>query len=1339
MQELDFVRILTKIDKTGIHITPKFVVKKSKDLMVRGRAFYAVWDEAKQLWSRDPFDVIRIVDEQLREKLDTFPKESEVKVSYLSNQDVWNEWVNYINRVPDNYQQLDSKVIFADTKIKREDFASKRLSYSLCDQDIPSYENLIGTLYDPLEKQKLEWAIGSILAGRSKDIQKFIVIYGEPGSGKSTIIHVIQELFDGYYTVFDAKAIGSFKNSFSLEPFKEDPLVALQHDGDLSQIEDNTVLNSVTSHEMMLINEKFKATYRSTINSFLFMGTNKPVKITDAKSGIIRRLIDVYPSGKTVSHDDYNKYMNQIKFELGGIAKHCLSVFNELGENYYDEYRAINMIGDTNDFYNFVVDCSESLMSNEGITLRGAWDLYKDYCEDAKVPYPFSKRRFKVELKNYFESFSEKTHIDGKQVRNYYKGFLVNKFYYDGKNDEETSSEAEIIGETKELNSTDDAKESEKLDSDSKKLVLGDPDTIVDANEMLADDESIFDREYSDQPAQYATKDGYPSQKWDNVTTTLKDIDTKRLHYVRVPENLIVIDFDIHGDDGSKDLDKNIEASQAWPKTYSELSKSGSGVHLHYIYDGDPTELSRVYDDNIEIKVFTGNSALRRKLTVFNNVPIAHISSGLPKRGVKVVSSGTISNEKALRGLIRRNLAKEIHPGTKPSIDFIKHILDEAYANKELHYDVTDLRPAILAFANNSTNHSDYCVKLVTEMHFQSDDAGSYSEPTDDELVFFDVEVFPNLFVIVWKGEGKECVKMINPTPIEVEDLVNHRLVGFNNRRYDNHILYARIMGYNNEQLYNLSTRIIGGSKNSSFVEAYNLSYADVLDFSSKKQSLKKFEIELGLHHQELDLPWDKPVPEDMWKTVADYCVNDVVATEATFKARHEDFVARQLLAAISGLSVNDTNRQHTEKILFGNDRHPQTKFIYTDLSTIFPGYKYENGKSSYRGENPGEGGYVYSEPGIYHNVALLDIASMHPHSLIALNLFGDEYTKNYEDLVNARIFIKHGEFDAARSMLGGKLAPYLTHEDQAKALSKALKIPINSVYGLTSAKFDNKFKDPRNVDNIVAKRGALFMIDLKHAVQERGFTVAHIKTDSIKIPDATPEIIEFVCEMGKKFGYTFEHEATYEKMCLVNDAVYIAKESFGDEVGKWTATGAQFAEPYVFKTLFSHEPIVDKDFCETKAVTGDSCLYLDMNEGLNDVSTYETEMAKRKYNAKTTGKLRKLNADLSGYSDSELSEMIANGHSYSFVGKAGSFVPISSGKGGGILYREKDDDSGNPKYYAAAGTKGYRWLESEVVRLQDRFGDVDKSYFTSLVDEAVEDISKYGDIEAFLCDSEKE
>ena len=77
----------------------------------------------------------------------------------------------------------------------------------------------------------------------------------------------------------------------------------------------------------------------SRINSFLFMGTNKPVKITDAKSGIIRRLIDVKPSGNRIPNKRYNSLMQQIDFELGAIAHHCLEVYRKMGKNYYSGYK----------------------------------------------------------------------------------------------------------------------------------------------------------------------------------------------------------------------------------------------------------------------------------------------------------------------------------------------------------------------------------------------------------------------------------------------------------------------------------------------------------------------------------------------------------------------------------------------------------------------------------------------------------------------------------------------------------------------------------------------------------------------------------------------------------------------------------------------------------------------------------------------------------------------------------------------------------------------------------------------------------------------------------------
>jgi hypothetical protein len=326
---------------------------------------------------------------------------------------------------------------------------------------------------------------------------------------------------------------------------------------------------------------------------------------------------------------------------------------------------------------------------------------------------------------------------------------------------------------------------------------------------------------------------------------------------------------------------------------------------------------------------------------------------------------------------------------------------------------------------------------------------------------------------------------------------------------------------------------------------------------------------------------------------------------------------------------------------------------------------------------------------------------------------------------------------------LDGKLTPYIQKvingEMASSDLANALKTAINSVYGLTSASFDNPFKDKRNIDNIVAKRGALFMIDLKNAVLERGFKVAHIKTDSIKIPDATPEIIQFVIDFGERYGYTFEHEATYDRMCLVNDAVYIAKYKDAKECeamygyipgdnkkksGKWTATGTQFQIPYVFKKLFSREEIAFEDMCETKSVS--SSLYLDLNEDLTDVSEYEKEFQKAESDYK-----KGLLSDISFETlCQELNPLIEKGHNYRFIGKVGQFCPIKDGCGGGLLMREKDG-----KYYAATGSKGYRWLESEMVRDLDKSDNVDRSYYDKLVDDAVKTISQYGDFEWFVSD----
>jgi len=1274
---MDFYQILVRETKEQqLELYPDFVVGRSEDLMVQGGKFYAIWDPEKELWSRDEYDVQRLVDTHLLEEQDRLQRETgqkyNVKLMRSFHSNTWAQFRKFMAHISDNSKPLDRKLVFANTDVKKKDYASRKLPYAIGEGDIPAWDELTSTLYSPPERAKIEWAIGSIVSGDSKKIQKFFVLYGPPGTGKSTILNIIQALFEGYTTTFDGKALGSSNASFATEVFRYNPLVAIQHDGDLSRIEDNARLNSIIAHEEMVMNEKYKASYSSRVDAMLFIGSNQPVRISDAKSGIIRRLIDIHPTGIKFGAKHYQTLMTQISFELGAIAHHCLHVYLSMGKNYYNTYRPLEMMLQTDVFFNFIEAHFDLFKKQNQTTLKQAYVLYKEYCDESGINRPLPQYKMREELRNYFEEFRDRGEIDGEPVRSLYKGFTADKF------------------------------KAPKDDKTSFSLVL-------------EETESLLDEYLANQPAQKASRSGTMYKKWEDVKTTLSDIDSRNLHWVRVPENHVVIDFDLKDQNGHKALERNLEVASQFPATYAEISKSGSGIHLHYTYEGDVSELARVYADGIEIKTYSGDASLRRKLSRCNNVPVAKISSGLPLRERKdrMLQTKTIQSEQGLRELIQRNLRKEIHPGTKPSVDFIKKILDDAYESG-MKYDVTDMRSRITAFANNSTNQAAICLKTVTEMKFASEDALPVKEEaftgdlevevSDERLVFFDVEVYSNLLVICWKFQGSdEVVRMINPKPHEVQELFKLKLVGFYNRRYDNHIIYGAAMGKSTEELFALSQKIIEGNKNATFAQAYNLSYADIWDFSSVKQSLKKFEIDLGILHMELDIPWDQPVDEKDWPRVVEYCVNDVKATEVVFEDRKGDYVARQILAELSGLTVNDTTQNHTAKIIFGKDvKTAHKKFVYTDLAKEFPGYKFELGKSYYKDENPGEGGYVYAEPGMYCNVAVLDVASMHPNSIIQLNAFGP-YTEKFEDLIKARIAIKRKDYEAASVMLDGRLHPFLTAPhtgydlENAEKLAYALKIVINIVYGLTSAKFDNPFRDIRNIDNIVAKRGALFMIDLKQALQEKGVQVVHIKTDSVKIPNASHETIEFVKEFGAKYGYDFEHEATYDRFCLVNDAVYVAGiQAVPWEEGypkwEWTAVGAQFQHPYVFKTLFSHEDTEFADFCEARSVVkGAMYIYNGSEKPVNGV----------------------LSAD-----PSELRH----------VGRTGLFVPVE--KGGGALYRVFED-----KYYAVSGTKGHLWVEADVAIEEGAKDDleIDMSYFEKLKDNAVKAIEQFGSFEEFV------
>ena len=1239
-------------------VSPDFIFGDAKDLVVKGSKFYAYWNGS--FWDTKQknlfYDIDSLLWRRARELEDGRPGlRIDVKEIRKASAGKFRLFADFCKACEASDISFNQKVLFADHKMQRRDYATTQLTYSPQEGEAVAFKELIGTLYLPKELDKILWFMGALFTNKMYKIEKFMYLYGSKGSGKGTVLKIFRMLFEDYCGTIDLKLLTS-ADQFATGQIQEVPLL-IDEDTDISHIYNDTPLLKLTSHETISVNKKFKEPYDVKFIGLLITASNQRYKVRNVDSGITRRAIVVNPSGQKVSHTRYNQLMSQIKYELPYIAHMAISRFEELGFDYYDDYFDVDMAEQTDHIFDFIR--SNAIHMQNGITLKQISELYREYLEDMGWKTDGYKATIKREALRYFDTMLKDSHVDGTRVNNYFKGFRWNIAFPEG-----------VVGTTKA------------------------DDTVVPDNWLEFDHHNeVFNKLAADYPAQAALRNGNPSEKWDNVVTKLSDIQTNKLHWVKVPLNHVILDFDLKDENGKKNLELNKEAASKFPPTYAEVSKSGQGIHLHYIYDGNVNELDNLVEKNIEIKVYRGKSSLRRIDKASNNLQLSHISSGLPLKEKKdremydQIKEITYT-EKTLRNFVKRQLGmiegkEPSHPNTKPTIDFIAHEIQKA-ADMGLEYDITDLRHAVFMRAIRSTNNKDYCLAVFQQIPWSTmrDDEGKTEAKLTnftkiypkEELVFFDIEVYPNLFVVVWKKYHEdEFTRWINPTPDQIEYLMTFPLVGFNNRRYDNHILYARLLGSNNMELFTQSHRIINekNAKSGMYAAAYELSYTDIYEYSQKKQSLKRWEVDLGIKHVEMEIPWDKPVPDELIDTVVEYCVNDVDATEKLFDAIYADYVAREILATIAKGSMNATNNQLTAKFIFGDDPRPQDKFNYVHLNKLFPGYEYSFGKSTYRGFETGEGGFVYAEPGVYSDVALLDVESMHPNSLVNMNYFGP-YTQRYADLLKVRVLLKHNKIDEVKQMFDGVLAPFLDNPEYLKPLVTALKIVINSVYGMTSAKFDNKFKHPDNVDNIVAKRGALFMVDLKFAIEEQGYKVCHIKTDSVKVPNADEKIIQFVHDFGKqeKYNYKFEHEHTYKRMALINNAVYIAQL----EDDRWSPVGAEYANTYLLKRVWTKEELVDRDFFITKQ---------------------------------------------------------SKGHIYlgdEFVGKVGS---IYASKSGAECMWTEDDEN----FKSVTGTKGYLFKQTDKFDIED----VDFSYYDKVAIDGLKKIMKVGDITKIVDDMPKD
>ena len=137
--------------------------------MTRGGAFYAVWDEAAGLWSTDIYDVQRLVDEDLRRTAEELEAKNNVPYQVDTMESnatgLWDSFHRFLRNSSSNSRNLDEKLTFENTEVKKFDHVSRRLPYSLSSGPCPSWDTLVGTLYSDEERAKIEWAIGAVVSG----------------------------------------------------------------------------------------------------------------------------------------------------------------------------------------------------------------------------------------------------------------------------------------------------------------------------------------------------------------------------------------------------------------------------------------------------------------------------------------------------------------------------------------------------------------------------------------------------------------------------------------------------------------------------------------------------------------------------------------------------------------------------------------------------------------------------------------------------------------------------------------------------------------------------------------------------------------------------------------------------------------------------------------------------------------------------------------------------------------------------------------------------------------------------------------------------------------------
>lgn len=402
-----------------------------------------------------------------------------------------------------------------------------------------------------------------------------------------------------------------------------------------------------------------------------------------------------------------------------------------------------------------------------------------------------------------------------------------------------------------------------------------------------------------------------------------------------------------------------------------------------------------------------------------------------------------------------------------------------------------------------------------------------------EEYLFYDIEIFKEDALVVFKNIQKETVKIFVNSFDGLLDLIKGKtLVGYNNYWYDDHILTGMIDGQTPKQLKRLNDRIIiDGEKNLKVSPAIkSLDCFQQIDISSP--GLKKIEGNFGksIIESSIDFTIDRKLTEKELEETIFYCSYDVDTTIDVFKLREKSYFEpkQSIVKMLPEKTQKFANNWNTTTISANvlKDRPTNDKWadIRLNKNHLIPNDELfeivpESAVDMWLDKNRKRKKYTHKEFGCniefsfgglhgvpigsqkrFENVKLLDVASLYPNIIMKLNALG-QATTTYKGIVERRLAVKHTD----------------------QELQKALKLVINSCYGLLNNQYSILYNPKAALSVCIFGQICLYDLCTRLAPTCK---MVNINTDGVAFTTTNDDYKKVWDEWENDYGFTLEEDS---------------------------------------------------------------------------------------------------------------------------------------------------------------------------------------------------------------------